>query len=121
MKRLINLLFILLTVLWALPAWSQARIQRITRIRGASANLANIAAVRALTLTYPVTTWGLHTNSSTYFYDGATFRWWLGATVSDAMPAAPLAPYVISLGTYYDGTQYRRLLGGDMADNLAAY
>jgi len=120
MKRLITFFFVLLTLLWALPAIAQrANPNTITRIRGASTNLANIAAVRALTLTYPVTTYGLHTNASTYYYDGANWRWWAGAQLNvDDIPVTTYVPRVGNFNHIYDMTQgqnnWDRMVGLDI-------
>jgi hypothetical protein len=60
--------------------------------------------------------------SFSYGFDDAANRWDRLAVraAADNLAAGQVALEVLSYNLYYDGTQYRRLLGGDMADNLAA-
>lgn len=67
-------------------------------------------------------TWGTNSRSFLLGYDTVAGNW-NRATIhaaGDALAAAQDGIDVLSYNLYYDGTQYRRLLGGDMADNLAA-
>jgi len=73
MKRLITLLFVLLTLLWVLPAYSQANRQVFCRIRDNNTP-GSMADVLQLQLTMPATTWGLVTRSGRYLDTGAACR-----------------------------------------------
>lgn len=63
-----------------------------------------------------------HVQSYLHGYDAAAAAWDRLTThaAGDGLAAAQPGLDVLSYNLYYDGTNYRRLLGGDMADNLAA-
>jgi len=91
--------------------FAQAQTQVFARIRDRT-TAANMANVLELSLTMPATSWGLTTKSGTYFYDGANFRWWLGAAASsDAVASTTVAPFTQSLGLAWDltGSTWKRL------------
>lgn len=105
MKRLITFLFVLLTLLWALPVYSQANRQQFCRVRDGT-NPASLANVLQLTLNMPATTWGLSTKSGTYYYDttGAAWRYWHGIQSATNLTALPRAPFTLGLTYFYSIT-----------------
>jgi len=94
--------------------WAQGNTQIRDR------NTQNKADVEQWAATIANTVYGLITLSTTYFYNGAASVPWTGTTLGDALPAAPVAPYIISLNTFYNGTNSRRWLGAVYGDALPA-
>jgi len=106
MKKLFTLISFLLIALWTLPAYSQANPQTVSRIRGASADLANIAGVNQLTINFPLTTWGIQSRSGNYYYNttGATWQYWEGLQAAATSAVIPNAPYVLDIGYFHANT-----------------
>jgi len=50
---------------------------------------------------------------------GSKNTWWYGAVPADNLGTAMAAPYTLSLGTFYDGTNYRRWTGETYDSALA--
>ena len=110
MKKLI----FILCLLFSTTVFAAANPQTITRIRGLDPSLAHVADVGQLTLNFNTTIWGLQVKSGTYFYDTTNSKWryWEGIQSALTLVALPIAPQVIALQYYHDGTGLHIVQGG---------
>lgn len=124
MKRILTLFAILASLFVCTAASAQASRQTISRIRGNSTDLTHVVDVTLFGNTFDDgTQYGLHALAGVYFYDGANFRWWLGAQMNaDNIAATTYAPWVGSFAHGWDsvGSVWERV-HTDGAGSLSTY
>ncbi len=111
MKKL-TFLVALAAVTVSTLAYAQSSPETMSRIRDNTTQSA-VADVTQLGTNQAAAQYGLNVAAGCYYYSSTQWYQWTGALAnSDAVAAATLrAPYVQGLGMYFDGANWRRVIG----------
>lgn len=112
MKKTIFLSAFVLAAVISTVVYSQSSPETMSRIRDNTTATA-VADVTQLGGTQLAANYGLNVAAGCYYVSGITWYSWSGGLAnSDAVdPATTRAPYVQTLGMYYDGTNWKRITG----------